>query len=148
MLKRGSFTLQVVWGLYANAKKSLYIVHLEINPSKKKDHTQIKKKRSRFTKSLLEVKQDLKLALTVSFQNKILWTKMNYYLKGSCFKTKVGRLRIRQPISISVSYIGIIKIGQEGPFTGPQFGFCVCNFSKVKVFGILHLSIRMSFLRF
>ena len=45
MLKRGSFTLQVVWGLYANAKKSLYIVHLEINPSKKKDHRQIKKQK-------------------------------------------------------------------------------------------------------
>ena len=71
MLKRGSFTSQVVWGLYANAKKSLYIVHLEINPSKKKDHRQIKKQKIEVYKSLLEVKQDLKLApalrLSLSF---------------------------------------------------------------------------------
>ena len=45
MLKRGSFTLQVVWGLSANAKKFLYIVHLEIKPSKKKDHRHIKKQK-------------------------------------------------------------------------------------------------------
>ena len=38
ILKCGRFNLQVVWGLYANAKNSLYIVHREINPSKTKYH--------------------------------------------------------------------------------------------------------------
>ena len=117
MLKCGSFTLQVVWGLYANAKKSMYMVHLEINHLRKKTIDRVKNKRSRFTKTLLEVWQNPKLALPVSFQNKIFWTKISYYLNGSCFKTKVGRLRIRQPTSIDCSWyeagVGIIIVVQE-----------------------------------
>ena len=67
MLERGSFTLQVVWGLYANAKKSLYIVNLEINPSKKKDHRQIKKQKTEVYKKSARSKTRSQTSATCFF---------------------------------------------------------------------------------
>ena len=109
MLKCGRFNLQVVWGLYANAKNSLYIVHREINPSKKKYHRHS-------IKRILCKTKDRGLQKLCSKYNKIpfyyylfLFKTRFFELKSiatlnwSYFKAKVRSLRIRWAISICCS---------------------------------------------
>ena len=109
MLKCGRFTLQVVWELYANAKNSLYIVHREINPSKKKYHRHS-------IKRILCKTKDRGLQKLCSKYNKIPFYRYLFLFKTrffelksitilnwSYFKAKVRSLRIRRAISTCCS---------------------------------------------